>query len=1179
MAWIHFNSEFCVVLVGGVLALWCGWAVFAEREMPMRFMANADGSPVVVPVLMRPIDWVCAWWCIWFYPLMLCMIWVGHLVYDGDRGVVWCPVGRAFVFRVPFGHPVMNFDRTGYHIVHCDPPCTMRLHSPRPTVWAIYAVYAYTCLHMVSLATLIMGGHALAIAFSIALIVPLIPVPIGELMVVLSKWLLDTLRRREARGLLVAAVVAAQLPAAQAAIPTVSVGRYATPGVELPVRLTAPVVTGVFWASFCLGMVIAIAWPFIFNRERTLSSLRLLADRLWRAIWTRGLTLNQSDWGLLCGLVAKIPIAADHASWLALGSCVEGIGKRPHYLDVYVVSDRHPVTSTTVDVVQPFHQSQMTNEDVFIAKTQSGLDFAVNRFLPVIFQTLIPRSVGGSGNISNSHIQYHFDEQNCMHLSLNGVEVSSGPAHLLPGRLVSFPGYFFDYVYRCEVLRADGNDPRVFLVMLPHSRVPHLWNVVPPMRAFRPYHSGGVCAAVFNGRAGQKVHLAFTGSSHSIAMPLEWFRATMVRYSHTKTFPEGAINQMSQKHGTEPDILFPMMNAIAEAYCGKGLLGTSIGARGKGLFNDDYTPCLGMPGDEIPDVNFYAVYQDMAIGGEKPQARTFCYPFDARGAAAGLCRANDVRTIESRVVEPRNLAQEAPEQFEAWADEFIEAIAPREKLAPLTVDEVVNRMPRPSQSKGRDKTSMLWDVISPLFIRAFQKREPMAKVNDPRNISPVTPQHLVQFGKFMMALGDYFKNFEWYAFGSGSGAIARRVHLLASRCAKILKTDFSRYDATHGAWLYKQEIKLYKRCFHRIFHREIVELVHNAIGARAVTSHGESYNPGSGRLSGNNDTSLGNTFNCVLLAYMSHRQGGATHQQAMDGLGLYGGDDGFTPSLSGMAPYNFVAKVLGLRVKIEEIPSHEPLEFFGRLYTCPSGHPGSTYPLSRFLPRAHFTTASKDVSLAQAMVNRAGGFLVTDRESPLIADYAYAILRAYPKLTREIDCEARWFYENYRYDDPYPGPNMPEADVLHIQAKDAGYPYEGLVKIVEWLRNNPLYEGARPPCINDNFYQDTFAHIRAGVVCGDLKPRPRGFGLTYEQVKREHEIADGEVDRKLTKPAHKPLLPVRGNTAEVREHVHRGRRGGRNHPNPNAPHFTAAPAHPSSGTGTIGSGTGLVVNH
>jgi len=368
------------------------------------------------------------------------------------------------------------------------------------------------------------------------------------------------------------------------------------------------------------------------------------------------------------------------------------------------------------------------------------------------------------------------------------------------------------------------------------------------------------------------------------------------------------------------------------------------------------------------------------------------------------CESNDIACIKGRITDVKNPDKPVAEKYNGWANDFINEFISGEETHtgfPVDPEEVSIRQSRPSQRRiiGRC-INWLWDRKTHTVVSSFQKRETYSKYVSPRNISTLPGTNKVRFSQFTYAIGPAFYKHKFYAFSKTPKQLEERMEEFLreaietappGRGPTVVPTDFSKFDGTHSKWLMEVEIRLFKRFFAPEFHDELEDLMRSNFQATGYTRHGVKYDTDFTRLSGCSDTSLCNTFDAALVAYLSWRRQGMTHSEAWLRLGIYGGDDGVTANIT-PSIYKAMCDTLGLKIKITEIRSGEPVPFLGREFCGHWGGPmWSMCDIKRQAAKLHCTTATSDTPDWIVMLRKATGLLTTDRHTPLVGAWATAV--------------------------------------------------------------------------------------------------------------------------------------------------------------------------------------------
>jgi hypothetical protein len=230
-------------------------------------------------------------------------------------------------------------------------------------------------------------------------------------------------------------------------------------------------------------------------------------------------------------------------------------------------------------------------------------------------------------------------------------------------------------------------------------------------------------------------------------------------------------------------------------------------------------------------------------------------------------------------------------------------------------------------------------------------------------------------------------------------------------------------DGSHGAWLSSKEEQFAMRYFAKEFHTRLTSLMKGNFNARGFTTYGVEYSTGDSRLSGSPDTSIANTLDNVIIAFITLREMGYEPADAYSKLGVYGGDDGMTVDVK-PSIYQAVAARLGMTLKCEAIQRNQPVPFLGRYFGGPwGGDMWSVCDVPRQLKKLHVTTADAHTPDWVVMMRKALGFSHTDPNTPIIGVWSNQVLsrcRALGLAPRADELEhSDRFFERYDRKDQF----------------------------------------------------------------------------------------------------------------------------------------------------------------
>lgn len=355
---------------------------------------------------------------------------------------------------------------------------------------------------------------------------------------------------------------------------------------------------------------------------------------------------------------------------------------------------------------------------------------------------------------------------------------------------------------------------------------------------------------------------------------------------------------------------------------------------------------------------------------------------------------NDTACIAGRIDEPRNKEPRLPPIYFTFFDEFCRFLVPEssvETLAPLNHDEMAAKFNRPSQRALLQQVKNTMLMVDPK-VKSFQKAEAYPKIVHPRNISTLPMDHNFNLGQFMYPFMDHIlKASHWYAFGKTPRQISQLLHRKAQFSRYAVPADADKLDGSVRAVLRDLFLACLLRAYPRPYHDAIRRLENKERHIRAMTAHNISYDTGNTILSGSVITSvLGSTINAYLhYCALRHHYG---PQEAYDALGVYGGDDGVTFDLPPNTLMRTVAK-FGMSYKAEAINAGNPIPFLGRIYLDPWTTDESICDVLRQFRKLHLSATPKIVPNELVLYRKATGILATDSETPVIGNWARAIIR------------------------------------------------------------------------------------------------------------------------------------------------------------------------------------------
>lgn len=395
----------------------------------------------------------------------------------------------------------------------------------------------------------------------------------------------------------------------------------------------------------------------------------------------------------------------------------------------------------------------------------------------------------------------------------------------------------------------------------------------------------------------------------------------------------------------------------------------------------------------------------------------FMSPILDRAAAPILDRGSEERAVKGRIkdVKPRELP--ADSFTEQCMGEFVQLLCGNTNLEPVSPDEVWAKQDRPSQQRILADAE---NLSSPdRRISSFIKKEAGELGKDPRIISTINGQDKLHYSRYTYALSAMMKDVPWYAFGLTPAQITERVVEVAAGAETLFMSDFSRMDGRVAEPLRHLERMVMFRLFPTHI-EQLDDLMRSQYNLKAKLSLGTTYDTGTSRASGSPETSVFNTIASAFVSYCGHRRTkrGEAYmqpQEAWNNLGIYGGDDGFTPNADPRAQSRAAERV-GQVLEGELLNRGDAgVNFLARYYSPDVwyGDGNSCSDIRRQLSKFHTTVRLPDsVSAADKLVEKARSFAATDAETPIIGDIIDKVLSLTDDIAR-IDGIGSWWS---RYD-------------------------------------------------------------------------------------------------------------------------------------------------------------------
>jgi len=378
----------------------------------------------------------------------------------------------------------------------------------------------------------------------------------------------------------------------------------------------------------------------------------------------------------------------------------------------------------------------------------------------------------------------------------------------------------------------------------------------------------------------------------------------------------------------------------------------------------------------------------------KPGMTAFMSPLLNEAWVPDVTKGNEAQAIQGRVVSVRPKELVKTPMLVRTMDEFAKYFIPVQGLArPVDFEEVYERQSKPTQRRILDQ-SMGSKAIRE--IKGFLKREPYQGVKDPRIIATINGVDKREYSRYTYSFERLLKQQRWYAFGLKPREIADRVVKVLKDAKTAANTDFSRFDG-HGSNLMRDfERMLLLRYFNPEHHEQLCVLHQAQYKSKAKLAMGTKFMTEYMRTSGSPDTSIMNSIFNAYIAYLGLRMDGREPDEAWEGLGLYGGDDGLTPDID-VKKYVAAAQLVGQELTFEPVArGKRGIKFLARIYGPDVwfGNPSSICDLKRQLSKFHVTVQlPANVPSAMKLQEKARSYILSDANTPIIGEFCAAVKR------------------------------------------------------------------------------------------------------------------------------------------------------------------------------------------
>lgn len=378
----------------------------------------------------------------------------------------------------------------------------------------------------------------------------------------------------------------------------------------------------------------------------------------------------------------------------------------------------------------------------------------------------------------------------------------------------------------------------------------------------------------------------------------------------------------------------------------------------------------------------------------KPGMTAFMSPLLNEAWVPDVTKGNESQAIQGRVVSVRPKELVKTPLLVRTMDEFAKWFIPISGLArPVDFEEVYERQSKPTQRRILDQSMGSKPIRD---IKGFLKREPYQGIKDPRIIATINGVDKREYSRYTYSFERLLKRQRWYAFGLKPKEISERVVDVLKNATTAANTDFSRFDG-HGSNLMRDfERMLLLRYFNPEHHEQLCVLHQAQYKSKAKLALGTKFMTEYMRTSGSPDTSIMNSIFNAYIAYLGLRIDGREPDEAWQGLGLYGGDDGLTPDID-VKKYVSAAQMVGQELTFEPVSrGKRGIKFLARVYGPDVwfGNASSMCDLKRQLSKFHVTVQMPaNVSSAMKLQEKARSYILSDMNTPIVGEFCAAVKR------------------------------------------------------------------------------------------------------------------------------------------------------------------------------------------
>lgn len=406
----------------------------------------------------------------------------------------------------------------------------------------------------------------------------------------------------------------------------------------------------------------------------------------------------------------------------------------------------------------------------------------------------------------------------------------------------------------------------------------------------------------------------------------------------------------------------------------------------------------------------------------------------------------------------------------------------QQKEGLLTQEELTQLRSLKDYSVGMPEITDAWrSGLSP-----FIKQEPSMKVG--RIISAWADfKFIIELSRYIVVLDRYMREHHsaFYSPGLSPKQIEQQLRDFASKVLNIMTMDFDGFDASISACLHTLVTiiasKLFKQGRERARFIALMSEVISPAGLARFKKHGFRYDPGNGQKSGSASTCFNNTLINIMVQFLAVHIFDITlePEEILRRLGaLFGDDSVFNALYKAMTFKASAALGLSIRLEEEQIDGQGYMTYLQRVYPNIHESPANFCNPKRAVPKLPITMRPLHITDADAAVDRAEAYLVTDPLTPLISDWCHMVRRVHGRTASTAEV---------RFDRLFKDTSQAARDIIY-----GSYSHEG-----SWTNtvdpDEAIMLSAEIMGVSQEDIHALIAQMRAADTVGDLwklKPLP-----------------------------------------------------------------------------------------